>query len=336
MTLTSKLTGTAKSDKEFKSLLVSVKPNKEDYYTLSGSIPFSDEYSILAPTCSSVITDSSLVGVAFDYLARFRIAQFLKRDDVVMGMVALSGFEKLKGTPEYVQKDLRTEPYASWLTEIRTFTKDASISIFSLIEIAVHLAKLEQIVRYSVKKADINVEYLLYEPAPMEVKRDLENLMTIFEEKFMIPEIINKKSKVVFNPNFGVSSALVSGADADIFIDGTLYDFKSSQDQKLKTNDNLQMIGYYLLNELAIATMSEDYGFYYIYMGIKRLAFYKGRFGEVEYYDVEKHLPYTDVRPKLQELAEYFKNNQGKLHNAIYADIKSIKEILEEIRTGVM
>ncbi|UOK56148.1 hypothetical protein MGI18_14015 [Bacillus sp. OVS6] len=38
---------------------------------------------------------SSLVGTAFDYLARFRIAQFLKRVDVINGMVSLNGFKKL-------------------------------------------------------------------------------------------------------------------------------------------------------------------------------------------------------------------------------------------------
>lgn len=336
MSLTSKLKGKTKRDKEFRAVLFSVIPNRKDYYTLSGNQPFSDEYQILANPCSPIATDSGLVGTAFDYLARFRIAQFLKRDDVVTGMVALAGFEKLEGTPEYIQQDLRFEPYSSWLTEIRTFTKDASLPITTLFEIAVHLAKLEQIKRWKTKTEDIDVEYLLYTPASPEVLEDLKNLMAVFEEKFMVPEIINKKSEVVFNPRFGISSALVSGADADIFIDGTLYDFKTSLDPSLKISDNLQMIGYYLLNDLAIATLSEDYGFYYTYMWIKRLAFYKGRFGEVEYYDALQHLPYTDVKPKLQELAEHFKDNQGKLHYAVHADIKSAKEILEEIRTGIM
>lgn len=336
MSLTSKLKGKTKRDKEFREVLFSVIPNRNQYYSLSGNQPFSDEYQILAKPCSPITTDSGLVGTAFDYLARFRIAQLLKREDVVTGMVALGGFEKLKRTPEGVQKDLRTEPYASWLTEIRKFTKDASIPIASLIEIAVHLAKLEQIKRWKIKTEDLDVEYLLFTPASPEMMEDLKNLMAVFEEKFMVPEIINKKSEVVFNPKFGVASILVSGADADIFIDGTLYDFKTSLDPSLKINDNLQMIGYYLLNELAVATMSDDYGFYYTYMGIKRIAFYKGRFGEVEYYDVEKHLPYIDVRPKLQELAEHFKDNQGGLNYAIHADIESAKEILEEIRTGIM
>lgn len=46
----------------------------------------------------------------------------------------------------------------------------------------------------------------------------------VFQERF-IPTI-NSSSKIIYNPNFGVASAFVGGADGDVIIDGTLYDFK--------------------------------------------------------------------------------------------------------------
>ena len=239
----------------------------------------------------------------------------------------------MENNPEFFNEKSMNEPYLSWIDEIRRFINDNSISISTLYGIVVHLAKLEQIVRNGVQKENINVNYLLFDPAPEEVISDLDNLMAVFEEIFMIPEIINKKSEVVFNPNFGVGSALVSGADADIFIDGTLYDFKTTKDKTLKNNDNLQMIGYYLLNELAKETMSEDLGFAYTHMNINKLAFYKARFGEIEYYDVNKYLPYNDhtLKQKLKEVAEHSRENQGGLNSMWTADIDYAKKLLKEI-----
>ncbi|CAM4202702.1 hypothetical protein ACM5ME_18955 [Bacillus subtilis] len=45
MSLISKLTSKKQKDKEFKNILASIEPLKEDYYTLSGNLPFSKEYS---------------------------------------------------------------------------------------------------------------------------------------------------------------------------------------------------------------------------------------------------------------------------------------------------
>lgn len=328
MTLTSKLDGKNKRDKEFREILLSVEPNREDYYTLSNNTPFSSEYTTLVPNALSNPYDSSLVGIAFDYLARYRVAQFLKTEEVIRGISV--GFDKVRRT-----KFIEFSILNSWVIQVKEFIKDSSRPISSLYEVAVHLAKLEQITRYKVKREELDINYLIFEPAKIEVINDLDKLMRVFEEKFMIPEIINKKSKVVFNPNFGVGSLLVSGADADIIIDGTLYDFKTSQDRSLKKKDNLQIIGYYLLNELAIATLSDELGFVYTHADIKKLSFYKARFGEVELYDVEKHLPYNAAKPKLIEIAEHFKEKQGRLHLAFYAEIETAKRYLEEIRNGI-
>jgi hypothetical protein len=214
------------------------------------------------------------------------------------------------------------------------FINDSSSPISDVYEIAVHLAKLEQVKRRRVAKDEVlDVDYLLFDNAPVEVIDDLDNLMAVFEERFMVKEIINVKSEVVFNPNFGVGSALVSGADADVYIDGTLYDFKT-QDNSLKRNDNLQMIGYYLLNELAVNTMSDDLGFIYTNLHIRKLSFYKARHGEIESYNVEEHLPSSSIKikQKLKEVAEHFKLKQGGLHLCLMADIDYARELLEEIR----
>ncbi|WP_410994614.1 hypothetical protein [Bacillus paranthracis] len=46
MSLLTKIDAKTKRDKEFKDILVSIEPNKEDYYMLSQKQPFSDEYQL--------------------------------------------------------------------------------------------------------------------------------------------------------------------------------------------------------------------------------------------------------------------------------------------------
>ncbi|MEH7455630.1 hypothetical protein V7178_24570, partial [Gottfriedia acidiceleris] len=103
------------------------------------------------------------------------------------------------------------------------------------------------------------------------------------------------------NPEFGIGSLLVDGADGDLFIDGTLYDFKTTKKSSLDKKDNLQLIGYYLLNELSIETFSVAPP-EYTPIDINRIAFYKARYGEIEYYDVSKYLSNRDVIQKIKEI----------------------------------
>ncbi|MDQ7860322.1 hypothetical protein RCO48_02400 [Peribacillus frigoritolerans] len=89
MSLTSKID----KDKAFKEILLSVEPNKDDYYTLSKNEPFSEQYNLYAPNnLSNPQSDSKLVGTAFDYLARLRIGQFIKSKDMKMIEVSKMGF----------------------------------------------------------------------------------------------------------------------------------------------------------------------------------------------------------------------------------------------------
>lgn len=327
MSLTSKINGTTKKDKQFKEILLSIEPQKEDFYNLSKKAPFSDEYDILVP---STLTnkDSSLVGTAFDYLARFRIAQFLKKEDVIQGWTAFYGFERLNFTEEHTNYKL----FFKWVDKILEYINNNSKPITHLIEIAVHLAKLEQIVRIGMRKENVNIDYIFLETTSEEIIKELQNLMVVFEEKFMIKEIINKKSKVFFNPDFGISSALVSGADADIFIDGTLYDFKTTKNKVLNKKDNLQIVGYFLLNSLT-NNVRDVLGIgSYFDMDIKKIAFYKARFGEVEYYDIDKYVTLENSRMQqlIREMARYFSKNPGNLRAKFLFDYDEIKDYLNE------
>ena len=111
-------------------------------------------------------------------------------------------------------------------------------------------------------------------------------MLEVFQTKFINSGIITPESIVVYNPTFGDASYFCGGADADIYIDGTLYDFKCTKREGYVWKDVSQILGYYLLD--CISKDSKDRENDLDKYEIRRIAFYKARFGEVEYYDVSR------------------------------------------------
>ena len=329
MSLTSKIKGTTESDKAFRELLLSIEPSREDYYTLSGKEPFSKQYELLAPPVVQQQTDAGLVGTAFDYLARLRVGQFLRKKEVLTGMTWASmyvHFAENNGLPY--------EPGEKWIDSLQTFYKKPKTPITDILEIAVYMAKFERLYRSGGRNTVPDIHYLTVEPAPAEVIADLTRLMEVFEQAFLESGILKKKSKVLFNPDFGVVSELVGGADGDIYIDGTLYDFKTGKNNRLVKNENLQMAGYYLLGEFDTALDPTMYGFHGSHMNIKRVAFYRARFGEIEYCNIAEIFPYTVMKPILSKMGELVKDRESRLQMPLYSDKDELRLRLKEIRVG--
>ncbi|AOA54393.1 hypothetical protein MKS87_11740 [Bacillus subtilis] len=327
MSLISKLTSKKQKDKEFKNILASIEPLKEDYYTLSGNLPFSKEYSTYVPYALENQYDSSLVGVAFDYLARFRIGQFTNKEEARDHLIAYKGLRKLSNkTKNYSLTDTF---YIPLINDILDFIRSESKISPDICQIALKLAKLEQLYR-SRTIGETNVDFYTCIDSSDEIVNDLISLLEVFENKFINSGILTKNSEVVFNPSFGISSPLVGGADADIWIDGTLYDFKTTKKNSLDKNDNLQLIGYFILNELA-QEVHAAIGAPPL-LDIDRLGFYKARYGEIEFYDIEKLITKEMRDQTLVELAKYFSKNPGKLnlvHDPFF--VEDAKEVLKSI-----
>ena len=172
--------------------------------------------------------------------------------------------------------------------------KEYKIDLEELIKYTCFLAKLEQITRSGMLPENPNS---LLDNINEEVIVDIKQLYYVFIKDFT--KIVCKDSLVVFNPRFGeVTSLLVGGADSDIYIDGTLYDFKVKKDNGYKWQDAAQLIGYYMLYLITISlgeiTEMSEYP-------IIRLAFYKGRKGEIEYIEV-KDIGSENVIKTLKEL----------------------------------
>lgn len=79
-------------------------------------------------------------------------------------------------------------------------------------------------------------------------KVEMKDLVKIALETRKVSNYFKVKRELVCNPNFGESSILVGGADADFLIDKTLVDIKTTKYYKYHEKDIHQLIGYYILN----------------------------------------------------------------------------------------
>lgn len=322
MSLKSILTGKGEFDRAMQEVIKKNLPSKEDFSAAYSEVAFT-KYEVLAPYELSKPSDASVVGTAFDYLARIMIAQPLEenKEYSILGLKALAGLKRIEKRLD--EKDARTlrDRYIEVLItfidyvysnfaplpkkiiekcrqeELEAWTKYLSISQFSshvpctnvdeLIEGAYYYAKLEQAYRTGGMLPEDGIRSFVCGPSE-EVYRDISNLCHVFAERFMDAGFVHSDSVVIFNPSFGIASYACGGADADVYIDGVLYDFKTSKNTGYSWQETAQLVMYYYLNEI-VASIDEpdmpEAAAQLAEYSILKLAFYKARFGEIEYLD---------------------------------------------------
>lgn len=313
MSLTSKLKGKSPSDIKLQLILKEIIPDKNMFYTLSGKVAFSSgTYEAKVPYALKNKTNSIIVGIAFDYLARFLIAQKI---DIWKGK-AYSSLVAKEGLSYLVRKKIIDEKlfmqlekrYDDGISLVEKFIfKEDNISIEDIIPAACFFARLEFIYRNGYITDNIRDYLLMYEE--QEVIFDLNNLSTVFVDNFILSGLVRSDSDVVFNPHFGFAARYIGGVDADIFIDGVLYDFKTSKVLSYEWKEVAQVIGYYLIDCIA----KEDDDIFASLDGKKiyRVAFYRARYGEIEYFNIDD---FDKIREKqaVNALKEYLQEQAKK------------------------
>lgn len=291
MSLTSMLKGKTEKDMQFQNILKNIIYPTPSFSTLSGKKAFSMEYEDLVPYSLSKTHYASVVGICFDYLARFIIANNIKnaktKKRAYENLVAEQGLEMfryyLKGTS--ICKAVE-ENYKEGLSLCARFINNKRSDFDKIINFSGHLASLESIARTGKPPADLR-ESLLGD-TNIEITEDLKKLCNVFEDRFINSGLLKEKSEVMFNPNFGMASIPCGGADADIFIDGTLYDFKCTKNRNYNWIQCAQLIGYYMLNVIDTRCGGKGMGKdnYRKQYEIDRVSFYRSRYGEIETLDI--------------------------------------------------
>ena len=270
----------------FKNIVNKVIPKEKDLKTLSGKRPFSEEYEIRAKYNLRNFDNAGLVGIAFDYLARFMIANKLSdetlKDAAISELASDIGLRIAKRRLDTLEFEPIERVYKRAIIDIRKYiySKDSTLPII-IIRYSQLLAQLERGYRCGYLDVTSSID---------EITRELIVLCKVFDAKFIKPNLVKENSKVVFNPRFKECSDAVGGADADIYIDGTLYEFKTSKNKNYKYEDVAQLTSYYLFGEILL-DKGYDSSFEYILENdkckIDRIAIYSARYGEIAYFDFD-------------------------------------------------
>lgn len=276
---------------EINSFLRETSPSRSLFKSQRYMFAFDTKRDIIAPYKLPDTGYASVVGTAFDYLARFEVAKILdnRYKNSCLDIVAKYGLYILwySGHKIECKKALRNYEWSCAVIDEYIYNK-AYHSMNKIIDICCFFARLEHLVRSGKTQLD-----LLNERANSILVDDLTNLITGFKNEF-IGTNVNSNSTVVFNPTF----RCFHGADADIFIDGVLYDFKTGKDIGYNWHEVAQLWAYYLLHEIDYNNKEIDS---FSVQKIKRFGIYRGRCADIDYIDVSD-IPDRDKSIKQLEI----------------------------------
>lgn len=307
------------SDTRFREIIKEHLPKREQFGTNTGEKAFSKKYKLLAPNSLSNKYYSTLAGTAFDYAARFITARYAygnRGEENEITTNATSDLNSFYGLVA-IQKMIGGEAlkklhdrYVEAFSRVKVYFRLPEVDHSILIEPCCYFARLEHIYRSGGVLPKDGYEVLLKNES-QEVYSDLKQLCDVFFETFISNGIVHDGSRVVFNPSFCKASALLGGADADIYIDGVLYDFKTTKESGYHWQDVAQIYVYYLLHYLNVVTGENSYAApddankgHMIDGDIEKIALYKARFGVIESLDV----PLIEAKLETaRKLTEYMK-----------------------------
>lgn len=197
----------------------------------------------------------SLVGTTFDYLLRFHLSRLNKTESGKW--VAELSIEELIKKYGRKRKIEELENVIKRAKELeREFIKNGKIKD-ELIKHCIYLAQIDLI--YRAGKIDKNMGI-----ANEKDIEDLKNLISLVDDS-----VFKSKKNCLLNPGF---NDLSLSADADLVIDDTLIDIKTTKYLSLSQNMFNQVIGYYLLYKKGGFGREKD-------INIKYLGIYFSRYG---------------------------------------------------------
>lgn len=261
-----------------KSLIKNCIPSKELFYSPGTSICFDTKKKSVINYGLDSKSQSSLCGTAFDYLARFLIARVAKnnKNTVLENLVT----ERLLNISQ--STGITEQEYKQMLISLNQYINGKNLNEDILIDICIILAKMELTFRSGNSILETS-NFRFHDHKNSIIKTELKQMLDSFKRTFL--PIINESSQIVYNPHFGIGSRIIGGADADIFIDGILYDFKTSIKNGYNSKDVTQIIGYFILD--AIAKRCNDQRNQLCRHSIKKVALYKVRYEEFAFFDIE-------------------------------------------------
>jgi hypothetical protein len=236
---------------------------------------------ILVQPKQSKSSYSGEIGTAFDYLVRFTLEKNNKNKisqtnswiaenglnwifnqlELTKGKKISVGYYKNRTIEKEFLKELLEEKYARAKEIYYSYLNGGELNE-ELIESTIFLAKLD--VGFRVK--------IITDSFDSTEKGEIDELFELLE---IVPWEIFKVSNSYFvNPSFNEGSHLVGGADADLIIDQTLIDIKTTKKIRLLRDDLNQVLGYFLLSILGGVGNQKNYSINKVGIYFARYAFF--------------------------------------------------------------
>lgn len=302
---------------EIGEFLKSSMPERSDFKSYRYNKAFLTTREVIAPYNLESPAYASTVGTAFDYYARFEIARQLKdkiNKKESLDIVAKYGINFLYYIGLSEEAKYAKDKYDKHMENIEDYIDGYDMPDSWVESACCFFATLEHFVRCG----KISRDTLHIDDVSKSISNDLKNLVRGFRKEF-IGKYVNQDSMVVFNPTF----RCFNGGDADIFIDGTLYDFKTSKSLGYKGSEVAQVWAYFLLHEIDKENIEIDL---FSRSEIKRIGIYKARCADVDYVDIDKRRHCTSENAKkLERLLKIYKVYKGYNH-------KKDEEVFRNVR----
>lgn len=275
------------NEKNIESFFKLSRPNDELYKTYSKKKVFSEEYSLKVPNYILLKSGSSIVEVAFNYLARFMIARIINKNKInfISNLNAEDGIDYFK---EEDQK-LIFEQYDIYLEEVEHYINGSDeISLKELTKVACFLSRLEHAKRKNWIPIEQTLKFIKKEDK--EILNEVNHLGIVFYDDFIFKNMVKENSVVVFNPYFGRYCKNLKPFISLVYIDGVLWNLKTTKINVKNSEDLTKMWQYLVFHSVCKITGEQNYSLRNL--EIKALAFFKARFGEIEFLktkDIDKN-----------------------------------------------
>lgn len=329
---------------ELKDYIKTYAPKKKHFKSSTEHPAFSKEIPIKVPAENLTSHESGHVGELTDFLFCLEIARYVDvNKNFIFGSLIwrprqlFDGCIRRDEMGENNQK--HREMFDSALSNCSKYVMGEDVELRELVYFSNIINKAEHYLHYTKFKSreEFLEDFLV--PCPDKIVDDVVKLVAIFREKFIFSGIVNKDSVVVCHPWFEPWSSEVSGGVADLYLDGVLYDFKSTKKTGYSWEDVGQLYGYYLLHRLCLKYSKDVVLASPIPItNIDAIALYYSRLGDIEICNLlesNRILPDSEVEYIADIIHEH---NEDRYQDIIEHRLEDIAKdlILREMRTSKM
>ena len=304
------LTSLLEQNENVRRVLKDISPTKKTFVWDGINPAFYKDAPVLAPYLLQNSSEAGLIGTAVDYMFRFVIARKIDhgKEEVLEHLWANTGMSALEGILDESIRMAINNKYNECVVNIRRFIYGENIQDDVMADIVLRLAYLE-VFRRSGRLPDRHEDIL--DRKDKILIDDIKKLTDVFINSFIDSGIVRHDSEVVFNPDFGKWSSVCGGADADIYIDGTLYDFKTTKAIYRDWTEIGQLYGYYCLYRLCKRdNVKENVALFG--KPLDAIAIYKSRHGMINKCTIQKSdADYSDLA--IDRLGSVLTSNDEKM-----------------------